>query len=113
PEVLGDEDADVGFVGFGSSYYSIVEAQDQLRDEGIKSSYFDNPAVIPLFKDRLKEFFEQHDQVYVVEQNYTEQFLGVIREEIGHQYDLTSIKQYDGDFMRPQFITKRVLGDLS
>jgi 2-oxoglutarate ferredoxin oxidoreductase subunit alpha len=113
PTIYGDEDADVGIIGFGSSYYTIEEAMFQLKNQGIQTAYFDNSTVIPLHKDRLVEFLENHQPVYVVEQNFTGQFMNVLHEEIGHDYDMRPIRKYDGDFMRPMEISEKVIGDLS
>lgn len=113
PQLYGDEDADVGIIGFGSSYYTIEEAMFQLRNQGVNTVYLDNSTIIPLQKDRIIEFLETHEPVYVVEQNYTGQFMSVLHEEIGHDYDMRPIRKYDGDFMRPMEISEKVLGDLT
>lgn len=113
PRIHGNEDADVGIIGFGSSFYTIEEAMFQLEQQGVESAYFDNSTVIPLHTEEIEDFLQKHDPVYVVEQNYSGQFMNVIREEIGHQYDMRPIRKYDGDFMRPMEISEKVLGDLS
>jgi 2-oxoglutarate ferredoxin oxidoreductase subunit alpha len=113
PELHGDGEADVGIIGFGSSYYTIVESQDQLRERGIDTDYLDNSSAFPLYEDRIVEFCENHDEIYVVEQNYTGQFESILHEEIGHQYDFQSLRKYDGDFMKPSFITDAISGDHS
>lgn len=111
PTVHGPGDADIGIVGFGSSYYTIIEAQDQLRERGIESDYFDNSTVLPLQEDKVDEFYNNHDTVYVVEQNYTGQFAGIMNEETEQHLDLVPIRQYNGDFMKPSFITDKITGD--
>ncbi len=113
PTLHGDGDADIGIIGFGSSYYTIEEAMFQLENQGISSAYFDNSTVIPLHQERIVEFLESHQPVYVVEQNHTGQLMNVLREEIGHAYDLRPIRKYDGDFMRPMEISEKVIGDLT
>jgi 2-oxoglutarate ferredoxin oxidoreductase subunit alpha len=113
PKTYGEEGADVGIIGFGSSYYTIEEAMFQLSQQGIETEYLDNSTVIPLHEDRIEEFLRNHDPVYVVEQNFTGQFMNVIREEIGHDYDMRPIRKYDGDFMRPMEISEKVIGDLT
>lgn len=113
PKLHGEPDAEVGIIGFGSSIYTIEEAMFQLEEQGVKTAFLDNSTVIPLHEDRLVEFLENHEPVYVVEQNYTGQFMSVIKEEIGHDYDMRPIRKYDGDFMRPMEISEQILGDIS
>lgn len=113
PNIYGNEDADVGIIGFGSSIYTIEEAQYQLEKQGIETAYLDNSTVIPLHEDTIRTFLENHSPVYVVEQNYNGQFMGVIKEEIGHEYDMRPIRKYDGDFMKPMHISEEIIGDVS
>lgn len=113
PTVYGDEDAEVGIIGFGSSYYTVEEAMFQLEHQGVKTAYLDNSTILPLHKEELTGFLENHQPVYVVEQNFTGQFMNVLREEIGHDYDLRPIRKYDGDFFRPMEISEKILGDLT
>lgn len=113
PELHGSEDADVGIIGFGSSIYTIEEAMFQLEKQGIETAFLDNSTIVPLHTERLIQFLENHEPVYVVEQNYTGQFMSVIKEEIGHDFDMRPIRKYDGDFMRPMEISEQILGDLS
>ncbi len=113
PTIHGDEGAEVGIIGFGSSYYTIEEAMFQLENQGVDVAYMDNSTVIPLHTQEIEQFLQDHSPVYVVEQNYTGQFMNLLRQEIGHQYDMRPLRQYDGDFMRPMEISEKVLGDLS
>jgi 2-oxoglutarate ferredoxin oxidoreductase subunit alpha len=113
PTYYGDEGAEVGIIGFGSSYYTIEEAMFQLQKQGVDVRYMDNSTVIPLHTEEIESFLEDHSPVYVVEQNYTGQFMNLLRQEIGHQYDMRPLRKYDGDFMRPMEISEKVLGDLT
>ncbi len=113
PDYYGDGEADIGILGFGSSHYTIREAQDQLAEQGIATNFMDNACVLPLPKQELTEFFADHETVYVVEQNYSGQFMSVLKEELGHDYDLRPIRNYDGDFMKPTQLTNRISGDRS
>jgi 2-oxoglutarate ferredoxin oxidoreductase subunit alpha len=113
PTYYGDEGAEVGIIGFGSSYYTIEEAMFQLQKQGVDVRYMDNSTVIPLHTEEIESFLEDHSPVYVVEQNYTGQFMNLLRQEVGHQYDMRPLRKYDGDFMRPMEISEKVLGDLT
>jgi 2-oxoglutarate ferredoxin oxidoreductase subunit alpha len=113
PTIYGDEDAEVGIIGFGSSYYTIEEAMFQLEKQGVDVTYLDNSTVIPLHTEKIEQFLQDHSPVYVIEQNYTGQFMNLLRQEIGHQHDMRPLRKYDGDFMRPMEISEKVLGDLT
>lgn len=114
PKYFGEEDADVGILGFGSSHYTIRESQAQLEEEyGIETNFMDSPCVLPFPEESIADFLTNHDRVYVVEQNYSGQFQSVIHEELGRDFDMTPIRNYDGDFMRPRQLSDQISGDLS
>lgn len=105
--------ADIGIIGWGSSYDPIREAQDQMKEEGVHTDFLDIAHIIPFPKERIENFLENHETVYVVEQNYTGQFMSVIHERIGYNYDMRPIRHYDGSFLEPGFITDAILSDSS
>ncbi len=111
PVVHGPGDADVGIIGWGSSYYTIREAQHQLTRQGLETDYLDNSVALPLPEEKIQAFLASHDAIYVVEQNYSGQFMGLLHEKLGHDHDLRAIRRYGGDFMKPMAISERILGD--
>jgi len=105
--------ADVGLIGWGSSYDPIREAQDQLAEHGIDTDYLDNAFVLPFPEDEIKSFLESHDRTYIVEQNLTGQFMSVIHENLGRDFDMVPIRRYDGNFLEPSDISDAILEDQS
>jgi 2-oxoglutarate ferredoxin oxidoreductase subunit alpha len=85
-----------GILAFGSTHFAVVEARDQLHEAGIDTDYMRLRA-LPLSPEVL-EFVEQHDRVYVVEQNRDGQLVGLLRQEMpGRLADrLVSIRHYNG-----------------
>jgi 2-oxoglutarate ferredoxin oxidoreductase subunit alpha len=59
--------AEVGFIAYGTTDPCVVEARDRLADQGLETSYLRLRA-LPL-NHMTREFIEQHDRVYVVENN--------------------------------------------
>ena len=115
PELFSSngQDADVGIIGWGSSYDPILEAQDQLAEKGVDTDFMDNAYVLPFPENEIKEFIDSHDRTYVVEQNMTGQLMGVIHENLGKDPGLRPIRRYDGSFLEPSDITQPILEDQS
>ncbi len=105
--------ANIGLIGWGSSYDPIREAQDQLTEEGVDTDFLDNAHVLPFPEEEIKTFLENHDRTYIVEQNLTGQFMSVIREHLGHEHDMRPIRRYDGNFLEPSDISEAILEDQS
>jgi 2-oxoglutarate/2-oxoacid ferredoxin oxidoreductase subunit alpha len=80
PEVVSTGQK-VGIIAYGTSHWGIVEARDQLRNEyGIETDYLRIRAYP--FTREVHAFIEQHDRVYVVEQNRDAQMLSLLKLDI-------------------------------
>ena len=82
PELFkGRSKSKIGIIAYGTSHWAIVESRDQLRDEyNIETDYLRLKAYP--FAREVHEFIEQHDRVYVVEQNRDAQMLSMIKLDI-------------------------------
>jgi 2-oxoglutarate ferredoxin oxidoreductase subunit alpha len=83
PELMtnGKTKSKIGIIAYGTSHWAIVEARDQLRGEyNIETDYLRLKAYP--FSREVHEFIEQHDRVYVVEQNRDAQMLSLIKLDI-------------------------------
>ncbi len=95
PEITKGKDAKIGIIGYGTSHWGITESRDQLREEyGIETDYLRLRAYP--FTREVHEFIEQHEHVYVVEQNRDAQMLSLLKldlkpELIGHLRSLAHI----------------------
>ena len=83
PELIsnGKGKSKIGIIAYGTSHWAIIESLDQLRDEySIEADYLRLKAYP--FSREVHEFIEQHDRVYVVEQNRDAQMLSMIKLDI-------------------------------
>jgi 2-oxoglutarate ferredoxin oxidoreductase subunit alpha len=82
PELItGKSKSKIGIIAYGTSHWAIVESRDQLRAEyNIETDYLRLKAYP--FSREVHEFVEQHDRVYVVEQNRDAQMLSMIKLDI-------------------------------
>lgn len=86
---------DLGIIFFGTTRYPALEAMDLLEKEGI---YVDALRIkaVP-FNKTVDIFIEQHEQVFVIEQNRDAQFRTVLINELGADgKKLIPILNYDG-----------------
>ena len=78
PEIVKGNHAKIGILGYGTSHWGISESRDQLLAEyGIETDYLRLRA-FP-FTREVHEFVEQHEHVYVVEQNRDAQMLSLLK----------------------------------
>ncbi len=71
----------IGIIGYGTSHWGLIEARDQMRNEyGAETDYLRIRAYP--FTREIHEFIEQHDRVYVVEQNRDAQMLELLKMDI-------------------------------
>jgi len=81
PEVTKGNNAKIGIIGYGTSHWGITESRDQLRDEyQIETDYLRLRAYP--FTREVHEFIEQHEHVYVVEQNRDAQMLSLLKLDV-------------------------------
>jgi 2-oxoglutarate ferredoxin oxidoreductase subunit alpha len=78
PELTKGNNAKIGIIGYGTSHWGITESRDQLRDEyQIETDYLRLRAYP--FTREVHEFIEQHERIYVVEQNRDAQMLSLLK----------------------------------
>jgi 2-oxoglutarate ferredoxin oxidoreductase subunit alpha len=78
PEVTKGNNAKIGIIGYGTSHWGITESRDQLREEyQIETDYLRLRAYP--FTREVHEFIEQHERIYVVEQNRDAQMLSLLK----------------------------------
>ena len=81
PEIMKGKNAKIGIIGYGTSHWGITESRDQLREEyGIETDYLRLRAYP--FTREVHEFVEQHERVYVVEQNRDAQMLSLLKLDV-------------------------------
>jgi len=81
PEVVSNGKTKVGIIAYGTSHWAITESRDQLRKEHNVEVDYLRLRAFP-FTREVHEFIEQHDRVYVVEQNRDAQMLSLLKLDI-------------------------------
>jgi len=97
PEILKGTNAQIGIIAYGTSHWGIVESRDQLRNEyAIETDYLRLRAYP--FTREVHEFIEQHERVYVVEQNRDAQMLSLLKLDLKPELitRMRSISHLDG-----------------
>jgi len=81
PVLMGDGNAEVGILAYGTSHWAILESRDQLQHEyNIKTDYLRLRAYP--FTREVHEFIEKHERVYVIEQNRDGQMLSLLKLDV-------------------------------
>ena len=78
PEIMKGNNAKIGIIGYGTSHWGITESRDQLRDEYKVETDYLRLKAYP-FTREVHEFIEQHERIYVVEQNRDAQMLSLLK----------------------------------
>jgi 2-oxoglutarate ferredoxin oxidoreductase subunit alpha len=108
PVVDEDSGAEVGLIAFGSSHWAMIEARDQLRAQGVRTSYLLLKA-LP-FTPHLARFVERHPRIYVVEQNRDGQMADLVRlERPERAASVRSVRHYTGMPIPASFVTREIL----
>ena len=87
PKLMGNPDADLLLVGWGSTYGAMAEAIEILNGDGIelKGMYFNE--LWPFPTEEASRVFHEVDRWAVVENNYTAQLARLIRMELQEEPD--------------------------
>lgn len=78
PEITKGNNAKIGIIAYGTSHWGITESRDQLRDEYQMETDYLRLRAYP-FTREVHEFIEQHERIYVVEQNRDAQMLSLLK----------------------------------
>ena len=108
PEIETSPGLRIGIVSYGSNDPAVQEARDRLRADGIDTSYLRIRA-LPL-KPEVITFIEQHDRIYVVENNFDGQMTSLIRIDMPQDNShVKSLALGDGLPMTPRFVYENIL----
>jgi 2-oxoglutarate/2-oxoacid ferredoxin oxidoreductase subunit alpha len=110
PERQGSGKARVGIVAYGSSHPAVVESRVQLQKEsGIETDYL-RVRAYP-FARAVHEFVEQHERVYVVEQNRDAQLAALLKLDLSPELlpRLRSVAHVHGLPLDARSVTDEIL----
>ncbi|HEY0071428.1 MAG TPA: 2-oxoacid:acceptor oxidoreductase subunit alpha, partial [Chloroflexia bacterium] len=108
PRVDIREGAEIGIIAFGSTDPAIQEARDQLRKQGIETSYLQVRA-LP-FEKTLRDFVSKHKRLYVVELSTEAQLRSLLRLEMPERaMDFRSAAHLDGLPLTATYVRNAIL----
>ena len=100
PELIGDENAEITFISWGSTKAAIMEAMKELKEEeGIASNFLQLTYISPFPEKKVKEVLSKAKLSICVEGNQTGTLAGLIREHTGKKVK-KKLLRFDG---RPFF----------
>jgi 2-oxoglutarate ferredoxin oxidoreductase subunit alpha len=101
-----------GLLTIGSGHGACREARDRLAEKKVNLNYC-RVRAFP-FGDDVKEFIEQHEVIYIVEQNRDAQLRSMFMIDIdANPNKLVSLLHYDGMPMNAGFVVDRVLEEVA
>ncbi|MEX2355444.1 MAG: 2-oxoacid:acceptor oxidoreductase subunit alpha [Thermaerobacterales bacterium] len=104
----GAEDADLLLVGVGSNYGPIQEALEELQaDAGAKVGHLHIRLLHPFPVEQVARYIARAARVLVIENNFTGQVRGLLKQHVGYHDRYESCLKYDGDpFLIEEIVTK-------
>jgi 2-oxoglutarate/2-oxoacid ferredoxin oxidoreductase subunit alpha len=81
PELVASGKSKIGILAYGTTHWAITEARDQLSKEYKVETDYLRVRAYP-FSREVHDFIEQHDRVYVVEQNRDGQMASLLKLDI-------------------------------
>ena len=113
PEItINDKGSKKGLIFFGTSSYAAIEAIDLLAENGLHFNAMRLKA-FPFTKEVL-EFIDNHDEIYVIEQNRDAQCRTILITELNiNPSKLKSVLNYDGFPITAQFISEKIITKIS
>ncbi len=107
-----DQPQKIGLIAYGSTDTAMTEARDQLKAQNIESDYLRLRAWP--FTDEVKEFIDQHDHIFVIEQNQDGQMCRLLQMDFPEVTSkLSSVLSYDGLPIRSKFISENIAAGVS
>ena len=107
PEIIGDSNADVTIIGWGSTKGPILDAIKLLKEKGINMNYLQIKYLVPLHIEKITEIMEEAKLTVCIEGNKTGQLAGIIKEQNGLDVHYKILK-YDGRPFSPEDIANTV-----
>jgi 2-oxoglutarate ferredoxin oxidoreductase subunit alpha len=109
PPILDARGAAIGIIAYGSTHHAIGECRDQLKTEhGIETDYLRIRALPP--DSKVSAFLENHDRIYIVEQNRDGQMRSILSWEFPQtKTNWRSVLHCTGIPIDARFITDAIL----
>lgn len=108
PKIWGKRDAEIGIIGFGSTFGPIQEAITQLEKNGIRAKYLQMRTLWPFPSKKVEEFIATCKETFVVENNFSGQMSLLLKSQVRMSFDARNILNYSSQAFRPQEISKQI-----
>ena len=97
PEIIANGTSNIGLIAFGSSHFAMLESRDQLTKEFNMPTDYLRLRAYP-FSAEVHDFVNQHEVVYVVEQNRDGQMMSLLKLDLPAEdaVRLRSVRHYNG-----------------
>ena len=101
PVIYGRENADISFIGWGSTKNVVLDAIALLAEKGITANYLHYEYLWPLKTEKCTAFFENNKKVCLLEGNYNGQLGKIIEQETGKKF-ADKLLKYNGRGFYPE-----------
>ena len=91
----GPRSAPVTLIGWGSTKGAILDGMDELRASGIETNFLQIRYINPFPSDLVSKYLKGSQRKIMIENNYTAQMAGLIREATGIEIE-NKILKFDG-----------------
>ena len=108
PKVWGKREAEIGIIGFGSTFGPIQEAIAQLEKKGISAKYLQMRTLWPFPSKKVEEFIATCKEIFVVENNFSGQLSFLLKSQVRMPFDASNILNYSSQAFRPQEISTQI-----
>lgn len=106
PELFGPKDAELTFIGWGSTFYVIRDVMRILEKEGVKTNHLHIKYLWPFKKDAVSRILASCKKSLIVENNYSGQLERLIRQETGLSIP-HHLRKYDGEPFGPTLVYEK------
>ncbi|PYX73941.1 MAG: 2-oxoacid:acceptor oxidoreductase subunit alpha [Acidobacteria bacterium] len=110
PEITSSGKSNIGIIAYGTSHWAVLESRDQLWQEYKVNADYLRLRAYP-FTREVHDFVEQHDRVYLVEQNRDAQMLSLLKLDVRPELvtHLRSIAHIHGLPLDARSVTDEIL----
>jgi 2-oxoglutarate ferredoxin oxidoreductase subunit alpha len=81
--ILGDETAEIGIAGWGSTIGAILEGMEIAKKKGVKTKLIKSIMIHPQREDLFRKFFASCKKIIVPEMNYQGQYAALLKSRYG------------------------------
>ena len=108
PKVWGKRVAEIGIIGFGSTFGPIQEAITLLGEKRIGAKYLQMRTLWPFPSKKVEEFISTCKKTFVVEDNFSGQLSTLIKSQVRQPFDARNILNYSSQAFRPSEISTQI-----